>query len=197
MNDILFEITGVDQVVGNFDLFVKKNSQVLAQSINQIVLKASTASTKEAKAEWKGLRVKDFKDPKVLHIRKATTANLESIWTLKTKPIPLSKFSTKYKTARTGTGRKTRGGAGVTYKLKSNRRQLGNSSFLKKSKFNNGRVEVFTRRKSPNGASITAHSAITQSSMFKQVDGFEIFKDVFFKQFPQRYKNKLRQTTHL
>ena len=186
-------IDGLDKVVGNFELFVKENRRATKNAMNEIVRKARTATLRERKKDWAGLRLKDFKSK----TKPATLKDLESIFSLESKPIPLMKFTRgdAYRGSLTETGKKRSASkVGVKYKLKRKTRTLG-KSFIMPSKFNGKRLEVFTHRKSPQGADITAQYSITPTSMYGD-KGIDAFIEIFKREFPERYLAKIGQMTH-
>jgi hypothetical protein len=185
------KVEGLDKVVTNLDKFVRINPKATKDAMNDTAKKARTASLKLTREKW-NIRAKDYKK-QAKFIKRARVNDLNTIFTMKTQSIPLMTFAKGYKSATTDTGRNRKGGAGVRYKLL--RKQRGNrvlgKSFVRKSKFNGGRLEVFTHRKSPQGADITAQYAITPTSMFNQ-DGLDEFVRVFKDSFNQRYIGRVR-----
>jgi len=188
------DIKHLDKVIGSYELYLKNNRSATKFSINQIVNRASREVLKEAKAPWKGILARDFKNG--VTVTQATVSSLNAKWEIKTTPIGLIKFSASYRSGQTNTGRTRKGGAGVRYKLKTNQRKLSHS-FIRKSKFGKKGDTVFTRKTSPNGAPITAKSAITPTSMLKQTKGTEEFITIFEREFPIRYYKKIFQMTKL
>lgn len=183
------KVNGIDDLIKSLDVFVKDNNKITKFAMNSALSHAQTQSMREAKAGWVGIKVGDFKKGAVS--RKATITNPQIKWSLKTKPIPLIYFSAVYKPSLTPTGKKTSGGAGVRYKLKTKKKLKLEDSFIKKSKFGSKPNTVFTRTESPQGADITAHSAITPTSMFAETDSVNTFIEKFEKNFKENYVSKI------
>ena len=186
-------IQGLDKVQINLGNYVKFNNTAVSQAMNSVATVSMNRSLRHVKNDntW-NISIADLK--KVSTPRKSTVRTLNYIFTMQSKSIPLIFFKgTEYASKTTATGKARTGGAGVKYKLKGKgRKKTLGKSFVKPSLFNGNRLEVFTRRKSPNGASITQQSSITPSSMFKQ-QGADFFMRDFKANFQKRYYNRLKQ----
>ena len=186
------EITGLNELIRNMDNFVKYNATASRQALNDTGRKARTAALKLTREDW-NIKAADLK--KVSKLKLAKNSNLTLTFEMDSHSLPLKLFAKEYVTGRTPTGKRRKGGAGVKYKLKKKQRgykTLGGNSFIKASKFNGGRLEVFTRRRSPRGAPITAQYSITPTSMFDQ-RGAEKFIETFSESFANRYGHYLRR----
>ena len=173
------------------DNYVKYNATASRQALNDTGRKARTAALKLTREDW-NIKAADLK--KASKMKLASNSNLNLTFQMKSHSLPLELFAKDYVASRTPTGKRRKGGAGVKYKLANKQRgykTLGGNSFIKASKFNGGRLEVFTRRKSPRGAPVTAQYSITPTSMFDQ-QGAEKFVDVFMQSFADRYMGRLR-----
>lgn len=187
---MVINVTGLDEVIGNLDKFVKINAKATSHAMNDVAGKAKTKSLKfvtkniNPDERWK-IKYGDLRNK--APIKKATVSNLNLQFSLTSNSIPLMEFGATELLGTTDTGKKRNGGKGsVAYKLKGKgRKDKITGAWVMKSKFNNGRKEVFTARRSPNGANVTAQYAITPTSMFKQ-EGF----DIFLKEFEENFKNR-------
>ena len=192
---MILKVQGLDKVITNLNKFVKINARATSYAMNDVAGKAKTKSLKfvtknpNPKERWK-IKYGDLKDK--APIKKATVSNLNLQFSLTSSSIPLMEFGAVDQLGTTNTGRKRNGGKfSVAYKLKgSGRKDKILGAWTMKSKFNNGRKEVFTRRKSPNGAEVTAQYAITPTSMFKQ-EGFDVFIKEFNYNFEMRYLGRV------
>lgn len=188
---MVLNVTGIDDLIKDMNAYVKYNATASRQALNDTGRKARTAALKLTREDW-NIKAADLK--KNSKMKLAKNSDLTLTFEMKSAPIPLKVFAKDYVTSLTPTGKRRKGGAGVKYKLKKKQRgyrTLGGNSFIKASKFNGGRDEVFTRRRSPQGAPITAQYAITPTSMFDQ-QGAEKFVDVFMESFADRYVGRLR-----
>ena len=185
------KITGLDELITDINKFAKVNNRALSSAMNRVATTAQKEAVIEVRKTWVIL-ARDMK--KAITQKKATVANPTHTLIINSKSIPLIKFMTRqgYLESTTATGRKRKGGAGVRYKLSRKARgsKALSKSFIRKSKYNGGRLEIFTRRPSPQGANITAQYAITPTSMFNQKATDKYIK-TFIEAFEKRYKHQL------
>ena len=188
---MVITVEGLDKVIKSMNKFVKYNNTATRIAINDTARVARTESLRETREDW-NIKAKEFKRTSKLKLAKNSDLNAQ--FTMDSKSLPLKLFADdNYTSATTPTGRKRKGGAGVKYKLSKKERGKKTlaKSFLRKSKFNGGRMEVFTRRPSPTGnADITAQYSITPTSMFNQ-EGYDLFVDEFKERFATRYLHQV------
>ncbi len=188
---MVINVKGLDEVIKSMDKFVKYNNTATRIAINDTARVARTKSLKATREDW-NIKAKTFKDTSKL--KPAKNSDLNAQFTMDSKSLPLKTFADDtYTSSTTPTGKKRKGGAGVKYKLSKKERGKKTlaKSFLRKSKFNGGRMEVFTRRPSPTGnADITAQYSITPTSMFNQ-EGYDLFVDEFKERFATRYLHQV------
>ena len=187
-------VVGLDKAIKDFDKFVKYNDTATRIAINDSARKARTESLLVTRKDW-NIKAGDLKQGS--KFKPASNKNLNAEFSMTSKSISLMKFSKSvpYVSKLTPTGKKRKGGGGVKYKLKKQRGfNTLNKSFVKKSLFGNKDLTVFTKRKSPNGADITAQFSITPSSMFKQ-EGADAFVKVFIDSFEKRYVGQVARLT--
>lgn len=191
--EMIIEITGLDEVLSDFDKFVKVNHIATRRALNRIGTQARNVSLRSVKADDKwNINMKTLKG--VSRPIKATNNNLNYIFEMSSSSIQLHKWSgTTYFGATTKGGkRRNASRVGVKFKLKTNKpKKTLKRSFMRRSLFGAKENIVFTRRKSPKGAEITAQSSITPTSMFQQT-GEERFVDVFMTKFTDRYIHELK-----
>lgn len=190
---ITLKIEGLDKLLTNFDTFVKYNNVATRRALNRIGTQARNVSLRDVKAKGKwNINMKTLKDLS----KPIRATNNRPIYSFKmaSSSIQLHKWKgTSYSASRTNKGYKRNAKrVGVRYRLKLDKpkRTLA-KSFMKQSLFGAKEDIVFTRRKSPKGASITAQASITPTSMF-QTDGEKLFIDTFLDKFPERYIQELK-----
>lgn len=185
------KIRGLDDLQMNMLNYGKYNNTAVRSSMNRVGITArKEALNQTSKIQGWNLAITKFKA--VSKTKSATNSDLHLQFIMNSKSIPLIDFKgTDYQPSTTPKGRKRKGGAGVRFKLKKqNGKKVLAKSFIAPSLFG-GKETVFVKRKSPRGASITAQSSITPSSMFKQ-EGEDKYISVFFRDFEARYYNQLR-----
>ena len=190
---MILKVKGLDKLQLNLTNFGKYGNVAMSNALNKTGAIAKTQSlyaVRNGKEEWR-IKASDLK--KGAKPKKSTALTTTYTFEMESKSMPLMMFTgkTPYLTPLTPTGKRRSGGGGVRYKIKGKGRKLTLAkSFVRPSLFHNHREEVFTRRKSPNGAKITAQYSITPSSMFQQ-EGEKVFVDTFFKKFYKIYINQL------
>jgi len=171
-------IKGLDELIDNFDNYVKYNARGTRDAMNKALSSASTESRHKAKAKWKGMLLRDFK--KHTTPKKATVNNLTAGITIESKPIPLIQFAGDWKPSWSG----------ASYKLKGRKRKLPHS-FIRKGKYG----EQIFKRSDRFAGKIIPRYAITPTSMFvaEDVKGDEVFITVFMEKFGHDYANQLKR----
>jgi len=190
---MVIEIKGLDALIKDFDRFVKVNDVATSRAMNRIGKQSSNISLRSVKADGKwNMAMKPLKALSTPH--NATQNNLNYTFEMSSTSIQLHKWTgTTYFGTHTNSGKKRNASrVGVKFKLKTNKPKTTLAkSFMAKSKFGKREDIVFTRRKSPRGANITAQNSITPTSMFKQT-GVDAFVESFKKSFTDRYIHELK-----
>ena len=186
-------VKGLDKLKMDFINYGKFNNVAVSNALNKTGAVSTNVSLRVVKKQGWNMSMKELKKLVAPTKSKATTLNY--IFTMKSKSISLMKFKgTTYfsETQLKSMKRKSKAGIGVRYKLKGKGRlKTLKKSFVRPSLFGTHAETVFTRRKSPMGADITAQYSITPSSMFQQ-EGEEVFIKTFKDKFTKTYFNQLK-----
>jgi len=186
-------VKGLDKLKIDFDNYGKFNNTAVSNALNKTGTIAKNVSLRVTKKQGWNMKISELK--KLATPTKSKASTLNYIFTMNSKSISLMKFrGTSYfgNTQQQSLKRKSKAGIGVRYKLKGKGRlKTLKKSFIKPSIFGNHPYTVFTRRKSPRGADITAQYSITPSSMFQQ-EGEEAFIKTFKDKFTNTYFNQLK-----
>jgi len=155
----------LDAVITNFEKYIKMNARVTRTALNKASKTAKVQSLRQARDEWKGLSVADFK--KINELALATNQNPETVFTIASNPINLQHFTTK-KQAKSG----------ATYKLKDKQKTLKGSFQAKGFVF---------KRQTKARDSIIPYFSITPTAMFAKSDSVSTYIDIATKDFEAEY----------
>jgi len=190
---MILKVKGLDKLQLNLTNFGKYGNVAMSNALNKTGAIAKTASLKSVRTGKEAWRIKAGDLKRGATPTRSTALTNTYTFEMSSKSMPLMMFTgkTSYLPSLTPTGKKRHGGSGVRYRLKGKgSKKALSKSFVMPSLFHNHREEVFTRRKSPKGANITAQYSITPSSMFQQ-EGEKVFVDTFFQKFSKIYINQL------
>ena len=186
-------VKGLDELKIDFTNYGKFNNTAVSNALNKTGTVASNVSMRVTKKQGWNMSISELK--KLVSPTKSKATTLNYVFTMKSKSISLMKFKgTSYfgNTQLLSMKRKSKSGIGVRYKLKGKGRlKTLKKSFTRPSLYGDHAETVFTRRKSPRGADITAQYSITPSSMFKQ-EGENAFIKTFMDKFSKTYFNQLK-----
>lgn len=170
----VINIVGIDALVKNMNVFVKAVPKATAFALNGSTKKAQTASLRNVRQEWKGLKASSL----ALYARhnRATVNKLQVEFTFKSGSIPLFEFGARQI------------GMGVSYKLKGGRKKI-KSAFINKSK--SGKGEHVLLRTGKERYPLRPLIAVTPTHMFLETKSDDVYIDTFLDHFDNNYRNRL------
>jgi len=179
---VKLKISGVDKVVSNLDIFVRKNGQMVSRAMNEVhtpsYTKASKATRDNFNIKASDLRRKDS-------VKRANSKNLKLIFSLKTHSIPLLEF-----TGRNNGVRKS----GISYKVdKKKKFKVFKGAFINTSiKRHSDYVLV---RRDDKRYPIVPLTVMTPSTMFIKSGADKVYIETFKDNFEKRYLHSISYIT--
>jgi len=171
-------LSGLEETIHNLDRYGKIATKAMATTMNEAGRHAVSQSLKTVTSKY-AFKQKDFRQH--MKITKATMADTTYTFSLKTMPIPLSRFSAKDRRKRK---------MGVSFRvLKGAKRSVLPHAFMA----TNARGTHVLQRKGKERYPLTPFAVITPTTAFINTRSDYVFKATFINYFYKRYPQNIKR----
>lgn len=180
------KIEGVGKTIDNFTMYGRGLRKATARAMNDGVSYARTHTRREVRDTY---AIKDSDLRSLTKTTRARERDLTASFTIKSHSIPLRLFTTKYFLALSREQQRKK--KGVRYKVKKQEgTKVLEGSFINISKTR--KRPYVLMRKTEDRYPLRPQTVLTPTSMFKAVNGVEMFERLFNEKFEERFEHYIR-----